>query len=180
MEHIAQLVQFGNEGGNAVRLLDAQALQSAEPERNAPQAARHDKCLCQVGDVRQVLVQIVHGGVRLAEVYSLRGVGGLYAQTGKQVGAVAVSLMAVLKQAGELDGRGRVAGQCQHLVPVRGGAPVAFHGEGDVPVRIGLYVDAVRRAPCGLRTELFHQLQGQVDVGAGNDVIRQVQMETVR
>ena len=64
---------------------------------------------------------------------------------------------------------------CHHLIPVRGGAPIAFYGERGIRVSAGADGDAIFGDLVGLGAEVAHQLQGQVDVGAGDDVTRQVQ-----
>ena len=61
---------------------------------------------------------------------------------------------------------------CHHLIPVRGGAPIAFHGERSICVSAGADGDTIFGGPVGLGTEVAHQLQGQVDVRAGDDVAR--------
>ena len=66
---------------------------------------------------------------------------------------------------------------CHHLIPVGGGAPIALHCKGGIRVSAGADGDAVFRSPVCPGTEVAHQLQGQVDVGAGDDVARQVQAQ---
>ena len=68
-----------------------------------------------------------------------------------------------------------ISPQRQYLIPVGCRAPVALHGERDIPVTAGIYGDAVFGTPFGTSAEVVYKLKREVDVGAGDDTARKVQ-----
>lgn len=61
----------------------------------------------------------------------------------------------------------------------RGCAPVALYSKRDAAVRLWLDRDALVRRPPGRCTEVLHQLQGQVDIRARDDLTCQPELQTV-
>ena len=198
---VTQFTQFRNEGGDTVGLLYFKALQSGEAERDVHQAAGDDKGLRQVRDVHHVFVETGGGSTLPGQFYSPVCIFGMDAEAGKDFRAAAVALIAVGEETEQFDFcRVRFflravftffcatsvspfyffifnSFYCHHLIPVRGGAPIAFYGERGIRVSAGADGDAIFGDPVGLGAEVAHQLQGQVDVGAGDDVTRQVQAQ---
>ena len=171
MQGIPQFVQVADKCGDAVGFLDFQALQTRETERKPQHGTRDYKCLCQVRLVDEIILKAFRGdglfgqsdtwySVVVAEEFRVHAYRFEQAVYGR------ISLGTVCEQAGQDDFRVFVGRQSHHFIPVGCRAPVVFYIIGCRTVRWRFHLDVSFVCPFRLCTEVFHQFQGQVDVGA--------------
>ena len=154
-------------------------------EGNIECGTGNNKCLCKVGGINKVVLQLAHSATVLLQrnhlwhTFLLSLKNGLYAQQTKDVTCGRVALHRAVHESRKVHFGIAIFTQSYHLVPIAGSAPVALDKVRAMIIGFVGYGDGIGRTPFCLGTKLVHHPQREVDIRTRDDVARELKCESL-